>query len=140
MRAWANGPVVADLWYDEKKKLPRPAPMSLDASSLGTVGFVTARYGGLTGKQLVGLTHAEHPWREVSERDDPGWSDTISPDAMRASFVADAELASVAALADAAMRDPEVAARLKAAVERSRSEPPVTDDPARLQARLRSLG
>jgi uncharacterized phage-associated protein len=33
---------------------------------------VAERYGAFTGKDLVRVTHAEAPWRDVSETDDPG--------------------------------------------------------------------
>jgi len=73
IEAWLNGPVVAELWRDEKRAhRPSPAALALDAESRHTVEIVVARYGGLTGRELIRRTHEEDPWREVSERDDPG--------------------------------------------------------------------
>ena len=83
IEAWLNGPVVAELWRDEKRAhRPSPAALALDAESRHTVEIVVARYGDLTGKQLIRLTHDEPPWRDASEREDAFVSATISVGAL----------------------------------------------------------
>lgn len=71
VEAWINGPVVADLWKDEKHGRGRPQPRDLDGDALSTIDYVLARYGRSTGKDLIRQTHNEDPWRNVSESDDP---------------------------------------------------------------------
>jgi uncharacterized phage-associated protein len=72
IKAWANGPVVAQLWADEKHDRGRPQPEELSENDAAVLDFIVERYGSFTGKDLIRLTHAEDPWRSVSERDDPG--------------------------------------------------------------------
>jgi uncharacterized phage-associated protein len=71
IKAWVNGPVVADLWADEKHERGRPSPRALDDTALATVEYVVDRYGNLSGPELIRMTHDEKPWRELSESDDP---------------------------------------------------------------------
>ena len=68
IEAWANGPVVAELWRDRKHDRARPEPRDLDASMLGTVGYVVSRYGSFSGTDLIRLTHNEDPWRDAAEQ------------------------------------------------------------------------
>ena len=70
IKAWANGPVIADLWADEKHGRGRPAPRQLGPSLLATIEYVVDRYGEFSGAELIRLTHAEDPWRDISESDD----------------------------------------------------------------------
>lgn len=72
LKAWANGPVVADLWADEKHERGRPARQELGDRALAAVEFVVERYGHLSGRELIRMTHDEDPWRDISESDDPG--------------------------------------------------------------------
>jgi uncharacterized phage-associated protein len=90
VEAWANGPVIADLWRDEKYDNPQPDPGPLNDAMVATIELVLSRYGNLTGKALIELTHSEPPWRAASDRDDPaGWDDqTISPDLLSEFFTA----------------------------------------------------
>jgi uncharacterized phage-associated protein len=101
MRAWAKGPVVAELWADEKHQRPRPARMALTTEQLATIDYVLDRYGKLSGEDLVRLTHGEGPWRDVSERDDG--DDVITHEAMRAWFERDEQILALAAF-DADLR------------------------------------
>lgn len=91
IKAWANGPVVADLWADEKHGRGRPARANLDPSSLATIEFVIERYGEFSGAELIRLTHGEDPWRELSESDDPAISadSEITTDALADWFTKD---------------------------------------------------
>jgi len=69
LEAWANGPVVADLWHDERGNRPRPAEGPLGDQHLAVVDYVVSRYGRHSGAELARMTHLEDPWREVSEAD-----------------------------------------------------------------------
>jgi uncharacterized phage-associated protein len=73
IEAWTNGPVVADLWHDEKKARPRPAPQRLVGAELATIDYVMDRYGRYAPKDLIRRTHDEDPWRDASEADANGW-------------------------------------------------------------------
>jgi uncharacterized phage-associated protein len=73
IEAWTNGPVVADLWHDEKKDRPRPENRLLTGAQLATVDYVVDRYGRYTARDLIRRTHEEDPWREASEADANGW-------------------------------------------------------------------
>lgn len=73
IEAWANGPVVAALWHDEKKDRPRPESRELVGAQLATIDYVVERYGRHTAKDLIRRTHDEDPWREASEADANGW-------------------------------------------------------------------
>jgi uncharacterized phage-associated protein len=71
IKAWAKGPVVAELWADEAHERGRPVSRALDDTSLATLEYVIERYGDLSGRDLIRMTHDEDPWRELSESDDP---------------------------------------------------------------------
>jgi uncharacterized phage-associated protein len=91
LAAYEMGPVVANLWADEKHGRGRPDPVSLSAEHHLTLSIVVERYGHLTGKQLEDMTHQESPWVDAW----PGnnrvaqllKSDTISVEAVRDWFV-----------------------------------------------------
>lgn len=93
VEAWVNGPVVAELWKDEKHDRPRPQQHDLDGDALAAIEFVLSRYGRFSGKDLIRLTHNEDPWREVSESDDP-WvaiDPSIQQEALKRWFQSDDE-------------------------------------------------
>ena len=69
IEAWVNGPVVADLWRSEKYE-PPAEPAAIDNDVLEVVCMVASRYGHLTGKDLIKLSHNEDPWRDLSESDE----------------------------------------------------------------------
>lgn len=73
IEAWANGPVVADLWHDEKRDRPRPTSQALTGAQLATVDYILDRYGRYTARELIRRTHDEDPWRNASEADANGW-------------------------------------------------------------------
>jgi uncharacterized phage-associated protein len=91
IKAWANGPVVAELWADERYERARPARQPLDPASLVTIEYVVDRYGQPSGTELIRLTHLEDPWRTVSESDDPTPTadPEISHEALRRWFTQD---------------------------------------------------
>lgn len=93
IEAWVNGPVVADLWRSEKYE-PPAEPAAIDNDVLEVVCMVASRYGHLTGKDLIKLSHNEDPWRDLSESDDEttGANTPISHDALRTYFSSDHEL------------------------------------------------
>jgi uncharacterized phage-associated protein len=94
IEAWANGPVVADLWHDEKKDRPRPESRALVGAQLATIEYVVERYGRSTAKDLIRRTHDEDPWREASELDANGWgleNPEIDHTALRRWFEGDEE-------------------------------------------------
>jgi uncharacterized phage-associated protein len=133
IEAWTNGPVVADLWHDERKGRPLPPEQDLDGLGLGTVGFVVSRYGGLNGVDLIRLTHSERPWLDVAERDSWG-NDEITVDVLRRFFEdRHRELADVVG---AALADPVYRSLLEVARERVLTSPGSRDDPGQLLARL----
>lgn len=136
--AWANGPVVADLWHDEDKGRPAPAKTELNEEALGTVGYVVARYGGLSGKDLIHLTHGEDPWMNVSESD--SWSSPeISHADLAAFFSQDDDRVRLDAVLDGALRDDAVRPVFEAALQRSAASVGTVDEPAEIQRRLRAL-
>lgn len=138
VEAWANGPVVADLWHDEDKSREGPPATHLPEDALGTIGYVVSRYGRLSGKELIRLTHGERPWLDVSESD--AWrSPVISHEALASFFAADDERADLDAVFDAAWSDPPTRSMIETAIERSNHSDAVTDDPAEIERRLSAL-
>jgi uncharacterized phage-associated protein len=93
IEAWANGPVVADLWHDEKRNRARPQAQQPDDEQLGIIDYVIGRYGRYTGPELVRKTHLEDPWRDASESEDSSGTENpaITHDALRAWFSQDEE-------------------------------------------------
>lgn len=66
--AWDMGPVVGQLWYEEKQGGGAYASdmiLDSDESALNTIGYVISRYGRLSGNDLERLTHSEPPWRDA---------------------------------------------------------------------------
>lgn len=64
IEAWEMGPVVADLWREERYA-PKAADEDLTEQQNKTVHYVVKRYGRRWAKQLIGDTHAEAPWRDA---------------------------------------------------------------------------
>lgn len=67
IEAWDNGPVVATLWRSERSDVgvTRPVEGSVTDLEARTLDYVVARYGHLSGSQLIGETHQEDPWRDA---------------------------------------------------------------------------
>jgi uncharacterized phage-associated protein len=93
IEAWTNGPVVADLWHDERRDRPSPPPQTPDDQQLAVIDYVVARYGRHTGRELVRKTHLEDPWRDVSESEESFATSNpeITHEALRAWFSQDEE-------------------------------------------------
>lgn len=84
LRAWDMGPVVPAVWTAEKAGRAVTVDGNLDEGHLNTVGYVMSRYGRLTGRDLMHLTHAEAPWIDAErERQRKGSkSEPITPAAL----------------------------------------------------------
>jgi uncharacterized phage-associated protein len=70
IEAWANGPVVRDLYNAHKgwftvRTWSRGEPAALSTNERETVEAVLESYGHRSGHWLSELTHAEEPWREA---------------------------------------------------------------------------
>lgn len=69
IEAWELGPVVAELWCDEKRRGVSVHDGSLlDEDEFRTVNYVASRYGRLSARQLVDQTHDEAPWTLAWDR------------------------------------------------------------------------
>lgn len=129
--AWDMGPVVASLWGHEKNHGPRPADEStrLGEAELNTIGYVLSRYGGMTGQDLINLSHEEAPWRRADEHRQPGGSAPISNDWLHDYFAGEGA-------PEGHDLDPAEVAALIAGAEQRRLQPATPDDPQEIRRRL----
>lgn len=72
IEAWANGPIVVDLYRIHKGRLNlNPGDIrggdgeALDRGETGSIDAVLETYVPLSAHQLSELTHSEAPWREA---------------------------------------------------------------------------
>lgn len=131
--AWDNGPVVSQFWKAEDEGLPAPEPTELGEAELNTVGYVLSRYGALSPRDLINLSHSQDPWRLADAGRRPGTSKRIEQAWITDYFTADQGDEDVVPLdAD------EVDVWLKDAAER-RDQPRKPDDPVGLAAQIREL-
>ncbi|MBK8980501.1 MAG: DUF4065 domain-containing protein [Planctomycetes bacterium] len=78
IQAWANGPVIPDLYRQHQGAFEvRPEMIDGDSSALDkdqrdTVDAVLRDLGGKTAQWLSDLTHREDPWREARKGYAPG--------------------------------------------------------------------
>lgn len=78
IEAWANGPVVPDLYQIHRGRFrigPGDIPgddSKLTKSERETIDAVLGYYGNKSSQWLSELTHAERPWREAREGLAPG--------------------------------------------------------------------
>lgn len=78
VEAWANGPVVPELYQEHRGRFGlRPGDLPGDASTLDsvqtdTISAVLGFYGDKTAQWLSELTHAEAPWKDAREGLAPG--------------------------------------------------------------------
>lgn len=78
IEAWANGPVVVDLYRIHKGEFRvtpgyfRGDPASLCPGQKESVDIVLQTYGDLNPQQLSDLTHVEAPWRDARHGLMPG--------------------------------------------------------------------
>ena len=72
IEAWANGPVVRDLFYYHRGRYELETveignPRLLDQEQQDTVDAVLDYYGNRTAQWLIDLTHLEDPWLQARE-------------------------------------------------------------------------
>ena len=72
IEAWANGPVVRDLFYYHRGRYEIDTveignPRLLDQEQQDTVDAVLDYYGDKTAQWLIELTHLEDPWNHARE-------------------------------------------------------------------------
>lgn len=76
IEAWANGPVVRDVFCAHKNKFKisviKGDAEKLSLSQKETVDSVLDFYGGKTSQWLADLTHEEAPWKNAREGLEPG--------------------------------------------------------------------
>jgi uncharacterized phage-associated protein len=70
IRAWANGPVVYELFDGHRRRFrvaswPKGDAGNLTKDERDTIDAVLWAYGDLTGQQLSDMSHAERPWIEA---------------------------------------------------------------------------
>lgn len=136
IEAWELGPVVADMWHDEKQGRPKPPPMDLDDDALVTVGFVVSRYGKLSGRELITLTHDEGPWRNATDNG-LKLNAEITHDELRIWFESDPDQLELRSLGRDIARQSDLR-RAVGAVSRPRTTP-VADETEELAALLERL-
>jgi uncharacterized phage-associated protein len=93
IEAWANGPVVRELYEHhrgqfEVRNWPEGHPEKLSAADRATIDAVLGFYGGKPAQWLSDLTHKEQPWCEARRGAPEGArsSAIITPEAMRAYY------------------------------------------------------
>ena len=79
IEAWANGPVVPELWREHRQAFkvsswPKGKISGLSASQRESIDVVLRHYGKRTGWALRELSHREPPWREARNGIPPGAS------------------------------------------------------------------
>ena len=79
IEAWANGPVVPDLYYQHKGKFMVDESVfndgdsaNLSQSEIETINAVLSIYGTKSAQWLSELTHNEAPWKNAREGLQPG--------------------------------------------------------------------
>lgn len=75
--AWANGPVVKELYNQHKgmfyvKELLKGCPEHLSLNQKDTIDHVLTAYGDKTAQWLSDLTHLEEPWISARKGLKPG--------------------------------------------------------------------
>jgi uncharacterized phage-associated protein len=75
--AWANGPVVKELYNEHKgmfyvKEMPKGNKENLSTNQKDTINHVLKAYGHKTAQWLSDLTHLENPWIEARKGLEPG--------------------------------------------------------------------
>jgi uncharacterized phage-associated protein len=90
IEAWANGPVVYELFDAHRGRFsvdqwPLGDADDLTPAERGTIDAVIETYGHLDGRKLSHLTHNEDPWRNAREGLSPTARSTeeITPAAMQ---------------------------------------------------------
>lgn len=134
--AWDMGPVVGQLWSEERRAGRAAAASPLDEAELNTVGYVLSRYGALTGKDLEHLTHSESPWKLADAHRQPQASARIEIDWIRDYFVGNG---SGGEADDNVTLDSADIAELLVGAQERLNEPAARDDPAVVADRIQQL-
>lgn len=89
IQAWANGPVVYELFEEHRGRFtiedwPHGDARHLTSEDCKVVNAVLAAYGDLSARKLSFLTHEEDPWRNARQGLSPTASSTnvISKEAL----------------------------------------------------------
>lgn len=77
IQAWANGPVVRELYEVHRGQFrvdsnPLGDPGALTDDQINTVNAILPFYGKMASQQLSDLTHREAPWRDARKGLEPG--------------------------------------------------------------------
>ena len=82
IEAWANGPIIPDLYGQHRglftatiDTFPEDSE-KLTEDEKETIDVVLGAYGHLNGQQLSDLSHSERPWREARKGVEDGASST----------------------------------------------------------------
>ncbi|GAA4179190.1 hypothetical protein GCM10022252_00330 [Streptosporangium oxazolinicum] len=129
--AWDMGPVVGQVWGDEKYGALIEEPPELTEAELNTIGYVLSRYGGLTATDLENLTHSEAPWQRADRDRPPGGKARMELESLQEFFanqVDDDE--------DEPQPDRAQFARMLEGIEQRRAEPASPDSPEDIRAWL----
>jgi uncharacterized phage-associated protein len=129
--AWDMGPVIGELWFEEKQASGHAVIAGLGEAELNTIGYVLSRYGGLTGRDLETLSHAEEPWRRADAVRRPSGSARIEREWLREFF------AGAPADDDDVVLDAQTVSSWLAAAGERRGAPTRVDDLEGLRSRLR---
>lgn len=70
IEAWANGPVITELYNEHRghfqvRDWPRGDETKIQGPAKETIDAVLGAYGALTGQQLSDMTHSERPWLQA---------------------------------------------------------------------------
>ena len=134
--AWDMGPVVGTLWYAEQND-PTGGPSDpLTEGQLNTIAYVVSRYGGLTGNDLIRLSHSEPPWLEANAHRPPGTSVRIETQAIHDHFTRLADEDDGEPLLDAALLQEFLSSADPAGADAPATRPDSPDD---IAARLSAL-
>lgn len=134
IEAWENGPVVADLWRAEDRGDAPTRPRALTNDMLVVVQYVASKYGKLSGRDLIELTHSETPWQLASER---GLNTTIDLNWLAAYFDADEDQRDIRAAYQLFAHSPKLIEAVKASTSPARG--PLADDGEDLREMLLKL-
>lgn len=77
IEAWANGPVIPDIYQLHRQQfivdeLPLGNPQKLAANEVESIDIVLEDYGDLPANVLSDLTHRESPWLDARKGLRPG--------------------------------------------------------------------
>ncbi|UOY03630.1 Panacea domain-containing protein [Blastococcus sp. PRF04-17] len=134
VKAWDNGPVVAEFYGAERYGAPAPEPRELSEAQLNTIGYVVSRYGALTSRDLINMTHNERPYKLADLDREPGTSARIEIEWMREYFSSEG-----AAAEDELDIDPDRLQEMLTKAEERRGQPGQPDSIDRILERIRQL-